>query len=284
VKPENWSPFIPNGWASIGAGAAIIFFSYIGFDAVSTAAEEAHDPQRDMPRGIIGSLIVCTILFIAVAAVLTGVVPWRQLGSADPLAMVLQGRADWAAGIVSFGAVIAMTSVLLVFQLGQPRIFFSMARDGLLPPWAAKVHPRFRTPYVTTILTGVFVAVFSGLANIAEAVALTNIGTLFAFILVAIGILVLRVKEPGRHRPFRAPFSPITPVLAIVFCSYLIYKLPQSSKIRFVVWLALGMIVYFVYSYRHSGLRRVELAPAMFAEADPDDSAARQRRSHRDER
>jgi APA family basic amino acid/polyamine antiporter len=279
VRPENWTPFVPNGWAAVGGGAAIIFFSYIGFDAVSTAAEEARDPQRDMPRGIIGSLIVCTVLFIAVAAVLTGVVPWRQLGSADPLAMVLQGRADWAAGIVSFGAVIAMTSVLLVFQLGQPRIFFSMARDGLLPPWAAKVHPRFRTPYVTTILTGVFVAVFAGLANIAEAVALTNIGTLFAFILVAIGIMVLRVKEPDRRRPFRVPLSPVTPILAIIFCGYLIYKLPESSKIRFVVWLVLGMAIYFGYGYRHSGLRRVERVPAMFAEADPDDSAARRRRS-----
>jgi APA family basic amino acid/polyamine antiporter len=164
-----------------------------------------------------------------------------------------------------------------VFQLGQPRIFFSMARDGLLPPWAAKVHPRFRTPYVTTILTGVFVAVFSGMANIAEAVALTNIGTLFAFILVAIGIVILRAKEPGRARPFRAPLSPLTPLLAVVFCGYLIYKLPQSSKIRFVVWLALGMVVYVLYSYRHSGLRRVEAAPAIFHEADPDDSAARRR-------
>ncbi|HEY7460370.1 MAG TPA: amino acid permease [Gemmatimonadota bacterium] len=277
VRPENWHPFIPNGWAAIGSGAAIIFFSYIGFDAVSTAAEEARDPQRDMPRGILGSLVICTILFIAVAAILTGVVPWQQLGSADPLAMVLQGRADWAAGIVSFGAVIAMTSVLLVFQLGQPRIFFSMARDGLLPPWAAKVHPRFRTPYVTTILTGVFVAVFAGLMNIAEAVALTNIGTLFAFILVAIGILILRVKEPGRRRSFRAPFSPVTPILAVVFCGYLIHKLPESSKFRFVVWLAIGMVVYFLYSYRHSGLRRVERAPAIFRESDPDDSAARRR-------
>jgi APA family basic amino acid/polyamine antiporter len=153
-----------------------------------------------------------------------------------------------------------------------------MARDGLLPPWAARVHPRFRTPHVTTILTGVFVAVFAGLMNIAEAVALTNIGTLFAFILVAIGILILRVKEPGRARPFRVPFSPVTPILAILFCGYLIHKLPDSSKIRFVVWLALGLLLYFVYGYAHSGLRKIERAPAMFEEGDPDDSAARRRR------
>ena len=277
VRPENWSPFIPNGWGSIGAAAAIIFFSYIGFDAVSTVAEETRNPQRDIPRGLIGSLAICTVLFIIVALVLTGVVPWQQLGSADPLAMVLQGRADWAAGIVSFGAVVAMTSVLLVFQLGQPRIFFSMARDGLLPRWAARVHPRFRTPYVTTILTGVFVAVFASVLNIAEAVALTNIGTLFAFILVAIGILILRVREPDRPRPFRAPFSPVTPLLAVLFCGYLIYKLPDSSKWRFVIWLAIGVALYFGYGYRRSGLRRIEPAPAIFKEADPEDSAARRR-------
>ncbi|MFN2383851.1 MAG: amino acid permease [Gemmatimonadota bacterium] len=270
VTPENWTPFLPNGWGSIGAAAAIIFFAYIGFDAVSTAAEEARDPQRDMPRAIIGSLLICTVLYIIVAAVLTGVVPWQQLGSADPLAMVLQGRADWAAGIVAFGAVIAMTSVLLVFQMGQPRIFFSMARDGLLPPWAAKIHPRFRTPYVTTILTGLFVATFAGMANIAEAVALTNIGTLFAFILVAVGVMVLRSREPDRPRPFRVPFSPVTPILAILFCSYLIYKLPDSSKWRFGIWMALGMIVYFLYSYRHGGARRALATPAMFSDAEPD--------------
>jgi APA family basic amino acid/polyamine antiporter len=277
VQPENWTPFAPNGWAGIGAAAAIIFFAYIGFDAVSTAAEEARNPQRDMPRGILWSLMICTLLYIVVAAVLTGVVSWDRLGSADPLAMVLEGRADWAAGIVSFGAVIAMTSVLLVFQLGQPRIFFSMARDGLLPQWAAKVHPRFRTPYVTTILTGLLVALCAGVLNIAEAVALTNIGTLFAFILVAIGIMVLRKREPDRRRPFRAPFSPVSPLLAVVFCSYLIYKLPDSSKWRFVIWLAIGMVLYFLYGYRRSGLRRVEPLPGIFKEADPSDSAARRR-------
>ena len=275
VRPENWTPFLPNGFGGVGAAAAIIFFAYIGFDAVSTAAEEARNPQRDMPRGILGSLAICTVLYIVVAVVLTGVVPWRQLGSADPLAMVLEGRADWAAGIVAFGAVIAMTSVLLVFQLGQPRIFFSMARDGLLPAWAARVHRRFRTPHVTTILTGIFVASFAGVMNIAEAVALTNIGTLFAFILVAIGVLILRRREPDRPRPFRVPFSPVTPVLAIVFCSYLIYKLPDSSKWRFLIWLALGLGIYFVYGYRHSGLRRVEPVPAMFEEAEPGDGPPR---------
>ncbi|HEY7530630.1 MAG TPA: amino acid permease [Gemmatimonadota bacterium] len=271
IRPENWTPFMPNGWGGVGAAAAIIFFAYIGFDAVSTASEEARNPQRDMPRGIIGSLVICTVLYIVVAAVLTGVVPWQELGSADPLAMVLQGRADWAAGVVAFGAVIAMTSVLLVFQLGQPRIFFSMARDGLLPPWAARVHPRFRTPYVTTILTGVFVATFAGLLNIAEAVALTNIGTLFAFILVAIGILVLRRSEPDRPRPFRVPGSPVTPILAVVLCTYLIYKLPDSSKWRFVIWLVIGVVIYFFYGYHRSGLRRVGPPTPIFGEAEPRD-------------
>jgi APA family basic amino acid/polyamine antiporter len=257
VKPENWTPFAPNGFTGVWSAAAIIFFAYIGFDAVSTAAEECKNPQRDMPIGIIASLVVCTIIYIVVALVLTGMLPWTQLGTAEPLATAFSALGmDWAAGIISLGAVFATTSVLVVFQLGQPRIFFSMARDGLLPAWAAKVHPKYRTPHVTTILTGIFVAVFAGFANIDEIVQLTNIGTLFAFVLVAIGILVLRRTDPHRLRPFRTPFVPAVPVLAALACLYLMVPLPWETWIRFIVWLAIGMVIYLVYGMRHSVLGR----------------------------
>jgi APA family basic amino acid/polyamine antiporter len=261
VKPENWTPFAPNGFKGIAVGAALIFFAYIGFDAVSTAAEETRDPRKDVPKGILYSLVICTILYIAIALVLTGVMPWEQLGVADPLAAALTHiHADWFAGIVAFGAVMAMTSVLLVFQLGQPRIFFSMARDGLLPPWAAKVHPRFRTPHVTTILTGVFVAVPAAFANINEMVELTNIGTLFAFLLVALGIIVLRRTDPYRRRPFRTPFVPVVPLLAIVLCAWLMINLPLRTWALFGVWLLIGLVIYFSYSRRHSRLNTVSAA------------------------
>ncbi|MBI4501072.1 MAG: amino acid permease [Gemmatimonadetes bacterium] len=265
LRPEHFTAhggFAPNGFAGIKAAAAIIFFSYIGFDAVSTAAEEAKDPGRDMPFGIIMSLVICTVLFILAAVTMTGMTDWRQLGTAEPMLTAL----NLASGnptlltvsriIVALGAVVAMTTVLLVFQLGQPRIFFSMARDGLLPPWAAKVHPRFRTPHVTTIITGIFVAVFAAFANIDEVVNLTNIGTLFAFVLVSVGILILRVKEPGRERPFRTPFSPWVPLLAIGSCVFLMVQLPTVTWIRFIVWLAIGLVLYFAYGFRHSRLRK----------------------------
>lgn len=264
IHPSNYTAhggFAPNGWKGISSAAAIIFFAYIGFDAVSTAAEEAKDPKRDMPFGIIMSLILCTVLYIAVAIVMTGMTPWNQLDTPEPMLTALAGASGSpkllaaARVIVALGAVIAMTSVLLVFQLGQPRIFFSMGRDGLLPPWAAKVHPRFRTPWIPTIITGVFVATFAAFANIDEAVELTNIGTLFAFVLVAAGVLVLRIKEPDRPRPFRVPFSPVTPVIAIVACTYLMFKLPTITWIRFFVWLAIGAVLYFSYGFRRSKLR-----------------------------
>src|SRR5207249_2982954 len=211
--------FAPNGLKGISVGAAIIFFSYIGFDAVSTAAEEAKNPQRDIPRGIIASLIVCTVLYVAIGLVLTGLIPWDKLNVPDPLAVALQYiHADWAAGILALGAVAAMTSVLLVFQLGQARIFMSMARDGLLPPWAARVHPRYKTPHITTIITGVFVAVSAAFAPIGWVLELTNIGTLFAFVLVALGIIVLRRREPDRPRPFRTPWVPVLPLVSAAFC------------------------------------------------------------------
>ena len=257
VKPANWSPFFPGGFHGVWTGASLIFFAYIGFDAVSTAAEECRDPGRDMPRGILASLGICTVLYILAALVLTGMIPYGKLvGVADPLAAAFAFvHQDWAAGLLAFGAVIALTSVLLVFQLGQPRILMAMSRDGLLSPWFAKIHPRYRTPHVTTILTGVFVAAFAAVANIDEIVQLTNIGTLFAFILVAIGILILRVREPDRPRKFRVPFSPVTPVLGILMCLFLMKGLPGVTWIRFGLWLLAGLVLYFVYGMRQSRLR-----------------------------
>ncbi|MBM3878266.1 MAG: amino acid permease [Verrucomicrobia bacterium] len=255
VKPENWTLFAPNGLRGISSAAAIIFFAYIGFDAVSTAAEEARHPQRDMPLSILGSLAICTLIYVAVAVVLTGLARWDTLGNAEPLAAVFAALdLNWVAGIVSVGALFATTSVLIAFQLGQPRIFFAMARDGLLPAWAARVHRRFRTPHVTTILTGVFVALFSGITNINEMVELTNIGTLFAFILVAVGILVLRRLDPGRPRPFRTPLVPWVPLGAILCCGYLMFELPGVTWRRFGLWLAAGLVVYFWYGARRSRL------------------------------
>ena len=267
IRTENWTNpgtggFAPNGFAGISAGAAIIFFSYIGFDATSTAAEEAKDPARDMPFGIIMSLIICTVLYILVAGVMTGVAPWQKLGTAEPMITAL-ALADGSPRlvtisrfIVSLGAVFAMTSVLLVFQLGQPRIFMSMSRDCLLPPVFSRVHPRFKTPYVGTIITGTFVGSFAAFANIAEVVELTNIGTLFAFVLVSAGVIVLRKVEPDRPRPFRAPWVPLTPILAILSCLYLMLQLPWLTWVRFALWLALGLVIYFLYGIRHSRLAR----------------------------
>ncbi len=255
VKPANWHPFAPNGWQGIATGAALIFFAYIGFDAVSTAAEEAINPQRDMPIAMVTSLVICTVLYIAITAVLTGILPYRQLGTAEPLATALNAiHLEWAAGIVSFGAVVSMTAVLLVFQLGQPRIFFAMARDGLLPRIFASVHPRFRTPHITTILAGVFVGGFAGFMDINEAVELTNIGTLFAFILVGIGIIILRHTEPARPRPFRCPGVPVIPLLGVFSCLYLMLQLPLVTWIRFIVWLFTGLMIYFLYSVERSSL------------------------------
>jgi APA family basic amino acid/polyamine antiporter len=266
IKPSNYvdhGGFAPNGFKGIGTAAALIFFAYIGFDAVSTAAEEARDAKRDMPFAILASLIICTVVYILVALVLAGVAPWNQVGTAEPMltALSLAGGKGYVISVarvfVGLGAVVAMSSVLLVFQLGQPRIFFSMARDGLLPPWAAKVHPRFKTPHVTTIITGSVVATLSAFTNIDEAVELTNIGTLFAFVLVAIGIIVLRVREPNRPRPFRVPGSPVTPLLAAASCIFLMAQLPLVTWIRFGVWLVLGAIIYFAYGFRHSRLRKI---------------------------
>src|SRR5437868_2007599 len=267
VKAENYTPFNPNGFAGLSAAAAIVFFAYIGFDAVSTVAEETRNPRRNLPIGIIASLIICTIFYAVVAAVFTGLISYPDLKAklateqAEPLTMALQHAGQvfnkdlgWAIGIVAFGSVIAHTAVLLVFQLGQPRIFFSMARDGLLPPVFYKVHPKFRTPHISTILTGVFVAVFAAFASIDEMVDLTNIGTLFAFILVCAGIIVLRKRDPDRPRPFRVPGGLIIPILGIITCLYLIYYLPPTSWLRFAAWLNFGFVIYVVYGSVHSRL------------------------------
>lgn len=260
VKPANWHPFAPNGWAGIQAGAAVIFFAYIGFDAVSTAAEECKNPKRDLPIGILGSLAVCTVVYIVVAAVLTGMIPWQNLNTAEPLSVAMREvNSNWAAGIVAFGSVVAHTAVLLVFQLGQPRIFFSMARDGLLPPSFAKVHPRYRTPYVTTIWTGVLVAAASSIASLDEMADLCNIGTLSAFVLVCIGVFLLRIKDPSRKRPFRAPLLPVVAVLGTLSCLYLMTGLPYTAWVRFIVWLIVGLGVYALYGYSRSRLAKKEL-------------------------
>ena len=255
VIPANWQPFAPNGFTGVMSGASIIFFAYIGFDAVSTTAEEAKNPQRDMPIGMIASLVICTVLYVGVAAVLTGMVKYSDLGVGDPLAHALQAAGlQKLAGLLSFGAVVAMTAVLLVFQLGQPRIFMAMSRDGLFFKPFAKLHPRFRTPYVGTIVTGVFVAVPAMFFDIGDLLDFTNIGTLFAFALVSAGVIVLRHTDPSRARPFRCPGVPFVPLVAIGACVALMAYLPFVTWMRFVGWLVIGFVIYFFYGRKHSQL------------------------------
>jgi APA family basic amino acid/polyamine antiporter len=253
---SHWTPFAPNGFKGIWQGAALGFFSYIGFDAVSTAGEECKNPQRDLPRGLIGSLVICTVLYILTAATLTGVVPIADLTTNDPLAKAMEymGYRNFVT-VFGFGAVIAMTAVLLVFQLGQTRIFMVMARDGLLPPLFARIHPRFRTPHISTCLTGIVVALGCSVLTPDQAIGLTNIGTLFAFILVSLGVIVLRVQKPDAPRPFRVPLYPVTPILSALACAGLVAGLEASNWIRLFVWLGVGLVVYFSYGFRHSVLR-----------------------------
>jgi APA family basic amino acid/polyamine antiporter len=257
IDPENYKPFAPNGFRGIHQGAAIVFFAYIGFDAISTAAEETKNPQRNLPIGILGGLAVCTLIYVIVGFVATGLVPYEQLRSSDPLAKALSiaglSTASW---IVAAGAVVSMSAVLLVFQYGQPRIFYAMARDGLLPKFAAKLHPKTRTPHVTTIITGVAVALGSLLADDAATYDLTNIGTLAAFSVVCIGVLVLRIREPERHRPFRVPFVWLVTLGGAGACVFVMRGLPSSAWKAFAIWMVIGLALYFVYGYKNSVLRR----------------------------
>lgn len=255
VDTANWDPYFPFGWNGVVGGAGLIFFAYIGFDAVSTACEEAINPQRDVPRAIIGSLLICTLIYIGVAAVLTGIVSYTQLNVPDPVAagLALIG-AHTAAGLISVGAIAGLSSVLLVLLYGQSRIFFAMSRDGLLPPVFSQVHPRFRTPARVILVTGLAVALIAGLMPIQQVAELVNVGTLAAFMLVSVAVLVLRSTRPELHRPFRTPWVPLVPLLAIVFCGYLIASLDAVTLWRFVIWMLLGFVIYFAYAQRHSHL------------------------------
>jgi basic amino acid/polyamine antiporter, APA family len=255
IDPSNWTPFMPQGFAGVGAAAAIVFFAYIGFDAVSTAAEEAKNPTRDVPIGIIGSLSVCTLLYIAVAAVLTGLIPSSKIDIHAPVAEALRlAGFKWGAAVIAIGAVAGITSVLVVMMLGQIRVFFAMSRDHLLGTWLAKVHPRFGTPHRATILTGVAIAILSAFIPIGEAADMTNIGTFFAFVLVCIGVIVLRYTKPDYPRPFRLPFMPVVPIMGTMACLGLMWQLPQLTWIRFAVWTIIGIVIYLTYGLKHSRL------------------------------
>ena len=255
IHPTNWHPFLPSGFGGVMSGAAIVFFAFIGFDAVSTTAEETKNPQRDMPIGIIASLIICTLLYFLMAAVITGMKKYTiYLGDPAAVATAFAGK-PWAQALISAGALAGITSVLLVFQLGQPRIFMAMARDGLLWPYFARIHPRYRTPHITTIWTGIVVGGVAAVVDIGSLADLTNIGTLFAFVLVCLGVIILRRKQPDRPRPFRVPFVPVFPILGIVFCFILMLSLPLETWGRFFVWLIVGLCIYFLYGVRHSRLR-----------------------------
>ncbi len=262
VHPTNWHPFLPNGFGGMMSGAAIVFFAFIGFDAVSTTAEETKNPQRDMPIGIIASLIICTVLYVLMAAVLTGMRKYTiYFGDSAAVATAFAGR-PWAQALISAGALAGLTSVLLVFQLGQPRIFMAMARDGLLPQYFARIHHRFRTPYITTIWTGVAVGGVAMITDIGSLADLTNIGTLFAFALVCLGVIVLRRKDANRPRPFRVPMVPLFPLLGVLLCVVLMLSLPLETWGRFFIWLIIGLSIYFLYSVRHSKLRHgIDVGP-----------------------
>jgi len=269
INPENLTPLIPEntgtfgqyGWSGIMRGAGVIFFAYIGFDAVSTAAQEAKNPQRDIPIGIMTSLVVCTILYIAVAFVLTGIVPFAQLNVADPMAVGIDATGlVWLRPLIKLGAIAGLSSVILVMLLAQPRIFFTMSRDGLLPPVFGHVHPRFKTPHITTAVTGVLVAIAAGLFPIGILGELVSIGTLLAFVLVCAGVLVLRRTDPDRERPFRAPFMPVTSILGVLACLYLMVGLPWTTWQRLLIWLAIGMAVYIGYGHRNAERMRSQTA------------------------
>jgi len=270
IAAANWHPFIPPntgqfgqfGWSGIGRGAGVIFFAYIGFDAVSTAAQEAKNPQRDMPMGILGSLVICTILYIATAGLLTGVVSYKLLNVAAPVARGMQATGIlWGQYLVLIGTIVGLSTVMLVMLLGQSRVFYSMSRDGLLPEWAGRVHPRFRTPYISSITVGLFVAIFASLIPIGILGELVSIGTLLAFVIVCAGVWMLRRSRPDLHRPFRTPFVPVVPILGIIVSLYLMVSLPLDTWLRMVVWLIIGLAIYFGYGRKHSRVAAVAEAP-----------------------
>jgi APA family basic amino acid/polyamine antiporter len=279
IHPANYHPYVPEGWSGVLTGGSIIFFTYIGFDSVSTASEEARNPQRDIPIGILGTLIVCTVLYIAVAVVLTGLVPWRSLID-DPAPVVNSlkklGAATgsptvhWVRLAVLFGAMMGMISSLLVFQLGQARVWFAMSRDGLLPKFFGKVHPKFRTPSTATWIAGFVVGIPAGILDIGTLADLSNIGTLFAFVLVSAGVIILRFRDPHRRRRFRAPGGITAPVLSVLFCFLLMAGLPILTWIRFFVWLVVGLVIYFLFSCHHSTLAgELEAAKKYPVHSDP---------------
>lgn len=254
VRPENWVPFMPYGIKGVLSGASLIFFAYIGFDALSTTSEEVKDPGRVLPIGIIGSLIVCTVLYIVVSAVLTGIAPYKILGTPDPVATALNyiGQNFLASYIVSVGAVIALCSTLLVFLYGQPRIIHAMSRDGFFPKWLSKVHPKYKTPYRPTIISGLFIMLLAGTCDLSRVAELCNAGTLTAFMMVALSVLILRYKQPDRPRKFRTPLVPLIPILGVLVCGTLFFSLPTTALYTFVLWTAFGLIFYFSYGIRHT--------------------------------
>jgi basic amino acid/polyamine antiporter, APA family len=264
----NWHPFIPHskgpgafGFNGIVAGAASVFFAYIGFDAVSTAAQEARNPQRDMPIGILGSLVVCTILYIAVSLTLTGLVNYRALNVAEPVALGIDATGvSWGSLLVKIGAVFGLSTVMLVMLLGQSRVFFSMSRDGLLPAWASKIHPKFRTPYISNIVVGVIVAFLPALLPIGKLSELVNMGTLLAFAIVSAGVWILRVRQPDLERPFKTPLVPLVPILGILSSFYLMFNLPLLTWTVVIIWLVIGLAIYFTYSTKHSKVQKLPQA------------------------
>jgi APA family basic amino acid/polyamine antiporter len=274
VFTANWREFIPKnkgafgafGWSGVARGASVIFFAYIGFDAVSTAAQEAKNPQRDMPIGLLGSLAICTILFLGVAVVLTGTVHYSRLNVAAPVALAIDATGvKWGSLLVKFGSLAGLSTVMLVTLLGQSRIFYTMSRDGLLPPWASAIHPRFRTPWISSIVVGMFVAVFSGLFPISLLGQLVSIGTLLAFVIVCAGVWMLRIKRPDLPRPFKTPWVPFTPIMGILISLLLMASLPIDTWIRLLVWLLIGFAIYFGYSRKHSRVQFAENASAITA-------------------